>query len=622
LKTNSNTHSIPGPEAVRRPAGKGAVLALMLALLSLAALLILLPVCTSAEDVTPEVPIVTKVMTGIRVTTLPKKTQYFTSEDLVITGAKLTIDYSDGTHQEVDIKSEWCSGFESYTAGKVTVYVKYPDWSDPATFEVTVVLPTVSYITLKKKPDTTDYYTGQKLDPMGIIVMATYNNGFTEDVSSDVSYSDVDFSVPAAKKTVTLTYKSDGKKFTASFDITITQRAPASLRVSSQPEKLSYYDGESFDRTGIAVMVKYNDGSEEAAEDGEIEITGFDSSVIGQQLLVVTCRGLSTNIIAEITVSPDHTHTPGERTRVLEPTCTEQGKEEIKCTVCGSVVEEFTVDATGHSFGEWIIDQTPALGVPGAYARICSVCSDKETEPIPALERTLSDKNGDVIFTLEGDGKECFPSGSELSRTDIAPILTIGESMAYDELAKTVSAIVLDISLVRYKAGVFSETPSTGVFVTYKFNDGAWKSYHVFVNGQEVVSDYRKDDGTLRFVLSSGWSGDLTIMVAGVPDRDTTAAETTAEPPVTTEAETTSAGVPGETSVIAGEEATTSAEPEETTAPDDKYHESEEETTGAVEDNGMTREEFGKTFAAIGIVIAGIMVLALIIAFIYKRVIY
>ncbi|MCQ2428112.1 MAG: bacterial Ig-like domain-containing protein [Clostridia bacterium] len=186
-----------------------------------------------AADVTPEIPIVSKVMTGIRVSSLPTKTKYYTGEYLDIKGARLTIEYSDGSTETVAVREEWCDGFESYTAGTSTVYVKYPEWSDPATFSVTVVYPKVTYITIKSKPDTTVYYTGQTLNTAGISVMATYDNGYIDDVSSDVTYSKIDFGVPAEKKNVTVTYTSDGKKFTASFDIRIIQRAPVSIRISS-----------------------------------------------------------------------------------------------------------------------------------------------------------------------------------------------------------------------------------------------------------------------------------------------------------------------------------------------------------------------------------------------------
>lgn len=65
-------------------------------------------------------------------------------------------------------------------------------------------------------------------------------------------------------------------------------------------------------------------------------------------------------------------------------TCTENGYTGYVCTICGYVIKEATIFATGHAFGEWIVDQEPTCDVPGSRHRICSVCGETETEELIA----------------------------------------------------------------------------------------------------------------------------------------------------------------------------------------------------------------------------------------------
>ena len=75
-------------------------------------------------------------VTSISVTTQPTKTSYTVGESLDVTGAKITVTYSDSTTAVVDVTAAMCSGFDSSTAGTKTVTVTYQGKTD--TFTVTV----------------------------------------------------------------------------------------------------------------------------------------------------------------------------------------------------------------------------------------------------------------------------------------------------------------------------------------------------------------------------------------------------------------------------------------------------------------------------------------------------
>ena len=71
------------------------------------------------------------------------------------------------------------------------------------------------------------------------------------------------------------------------------------------------------------------------------------------------------------------------------PTCTEDGYEEVWCSVCNEVTETVTIPALGHTVGDWQIVAEPTCVEAGKQQKVCSVCGEvcEETE-IEALGHT------------------------------------------------------------------------------------------------------------------------------------------------------------------------------------------------------------------------------------------
>lgn len=84
-------------------------------------------------------------------------------------------------------------------------------------------------------------------------------------------------------------------------------------------------------------------------------------------------------------------HTAGEWQMVKNPTCTENGLKEQKCTVCQEKLGEETINALGHTYGEWTVTKQPEIGIDGLRVRTCSVCDFKEEQTIPAVIHGESD---------------------------------------------------------------------------------------------------------------------------------------------------------------------------------------------------------------------------------------
>lgn len=73
---------------------------------------------------------------------------------------------------------------------------------------------------------------------------------------------------------------------------------------------------------------------------------------------------------------------------VVPPTCTEKGYTLHRCSICGDELRSDYVDATWHSFGEWIVDKPSSCSVHGEQHRVCSKCGFVENALLPTEGHT------------------------------------------------------------------------------------------------------------------------------------------------------------------------------------------------------------------------------------------
>jgi hypothetical protein len=100
-------------------------------------------------------------------------------------------------------------------------------------------------------------------------------------------------------------------------------------------------------------------------------------------------------------------------------TCTETGIEKITCKDCGEVIEEKTISARGHDYGDWEVTKEATCTEDGEKKHTCKRegCEHFETEVIPAAHdyqggycekcKTYKFENGSKIYvnvyTLENN---------------------------------------------------------------------------------------------------------------------------------------------------------------------------------------------------------------------------
>ena len=108
------------------------------------------------------------------------------------------------------------------------------------------------------------------------------------------------------------------------------------------------------------------------------------------------------------------------------PTCTQPGKRREVCKICGKVMRETSVPATGHKAGGWITTANATCLAPGTRQSVCSVCGAIiGTETIPATGHVPGGWIETVHPTCESSGNQsrfCIYCGAELESSAMSPI--------------------------------------------------------------------------------------------------------------------------------------------------------------------------------------------------------
>ena len=203
-------------------------------------------------------------------------------------GLDVHVTYNNGTTRDFDATELNInySGFDTTTAKTITMTGTYEGVS--GTFDVVINPVELVSVAVKTMPNKTKYYVGDTFDQTGLTLTATYNNGKTETIANGITCTG--FSSDAVgSKTVTASY--GGKSTTFNVDIEAVKLV--SIAVKTNPTKMSYYQGEALDSTGLTLTATYNNGKTETVTTG-FTCSALDSSSAGQKTITVTYQGLTT----------------------------------------------------------------------------------------------------------------------------------------------------------------------------------------------------------------------------------------------------------------------------------------------------------------------------------------
>ena len=235
-----------------------------------------------------------KEVSDISISTQPTKTAYFVGDELSVDG-KITVTYSDGSSEDIDITPAMVTGFDSSAAAeKQTLTVTYG--GKTAAYDISVTAVEITGITVTA-PTKTNYMVGDSLDLTGGYITVTYNNGKEETlplVTAGVSVSALDSSA-IGEKTITVTYNGKSGSF--------------KVNVAEKSYKVNFTDATV--KSGETALIT----GESVAENTVLTVTATAKSGYTATLKVngQSVSGTTTTItvINDVTISVDYTKNSG-----------------------------------------------------------------------------------------------------------------------------------------------------------------------------------------------------------------------------------------------------------------------------------------------------------------------
>lgn len=208
--------------------------------------------------------------TGVRIKTNPA-TVYVPN---ALDWSELSVESYDSSGNTNAVSNFAFPDVDVSTVGTKTVKLSYKTYSVPV--EITVKEDTVLELTKFNLRD--HYLLNETLEIYS--VTAVWDSGKNETLTSGFDVSGFDSTAPGTKE-LTISYK--GATATKSIYVAAT----ATLTVDGA--KTEYYIGDEFE--SVSGVITYDDGKEERAY--ELECSGFDNTLAGEQVITATVRGLS-----------------------------------------------------------------------------------------------------------------------------------------------------------------------------------------------------------------------------------------------------------------------------------------------------------------------------------------
>ena len=206
---------------------------------------------------------------SIAITAAPTKTTYRVGEAFDPAGLVVQATYADGTVENVTGDCTFSPATMAANTTEVTITYERAGATLTKTQSVTIrILTDVAVTTAPLK---TSYVHGEKFNPAGMIVTATYNDNSTE-VVTGWTYSPTG-TLASSDTSVAISYTEGGITKTCNQAITV-QKVLSDIVISTPPTKTSYFAGETFSSAGMVVKATYTDGTSK-------NVTGWTCSPTG-----------------------------------------------------------------------------------------------------------------------------------------------------------------------------------------------------------------------------------------------------------------------------------------------------------------------------------------------------
>ena len=425
--------------------------------------------------------VITKTITELVITKAPDKIKYYTNELFNPEGMVVEAKYNDGTSA---IITGYTYPTVALTSSDENVTISFN--GKTATTPIVVSDKAIKSIEIITPPDKTTYKAGEEFDPDGMEVNAIYEDGTTSTLKN---YS----FIPTINKGQTDVYITYGSLYAKQ---SINVQSIVGIKVTSNPDKTDYLEGDVFDPGGLKVGLVYDDGSIDAITDFSYSTEKLSA---GQTIVYITKDGYYTTV--DVTVSEkelDHIEitTPPDKVEYVEGEAFD---------VRGMVVTAFYNDGTSAELAGYTYPKEALTTKDDAI--VVSFGGEETKTPITVIEKEVIgisivqspdkvkyfsnetfDPTGMVVEAYYNDNTAAIITGYEYP-TDILTADMTEITVNYNGKSATTSIYVSD----KIITGIYVETqPSkttylegqtfdpTGMVVKATFDDGS----------EEVITNY------------------------------------------------------------------------------------------------------------------------------------
>ena len=247
---------------------------------------------------------VKNLLKSIFITNPPDNTDYYAEDFFDPTGMVVKAYYSDGSSKEITDYTYEPAGELSESDETITVSYTEDGITKKAYQDITVgEAPNLVSIAITTPPNKTLYKVGDFFDTTGMIVTATYDNGVSKSVYGYTYQPNGMLEI--GDTTITVSYTKGGVTKQASLTIEIYYLI--GIEITNNPVKMSYYEGNSFNKAGMVVVANYSNDTSKTLADSDYVVTP-EIMVCSNSLLTVsyTERNITVTapLIVEVTYYP------------------------------------------------------------------------------------------------------------------------------------------------------------------------------------------------------------------------------------------------------------------------------------------------------------------------------
>jgi len=197
--------------------------------------------------------------------------------------------YKDDSRKPYTVRSGDIS-FDNSRAGRQTVTVKVSG-GFTATFETEVMA--LTGITIASQPSAVKL--GASSSWSGLEIQGAWDQMGSEKIDTSKCQITGFNANSEGRQTVTVSY--NGKQATFSVNVVAMQ----SIRITSNPAKVTYYQGEPLNLTGLKVVGVYGSGiPDEDLTIAASNVTGFNTQTLGRQTLTIARNNRTTTFSVEV----------------------------------------------------------------------------------------------------------------------------------------------------------------------------------------------------------------------------------------------------------------------------------------------------------------------------------